>query len=57
MKQERKEQRYESIRWELSKNLRLLRYDDAVKGDDGWAKLHTLRDRGLMITEERGCAV
>ena len=37
----------------LKKTLRLLRYDDAVKGEDGWGKLPALRDRGLMLTEER----
>ena len=35
------------------KTLRLLRYGDTIKAEDGWAKLSTLRDRGLMLTVER----
>ena len=53
-KQERKEQGYENSWGQVSKKtLRLLRYGDTIKDEGGWAKLSTLRDRGLMIAKER----
>ena len=53
-KKDREEQGYENRWGQLSKRtLRLLRYDDAIIDKDGWAKLSTLKNRGMTLTEEK----